>query len=134
MFRPDAQALLAIAHETLVRELLPQLAPEARYAGLMVANAMAIALRELAASPALADAARTLEVAAKALDEADADTAGWASAERRLARHIRRSQAGADPSADAAIHGALCLTAHARLAIDNPRALSDYFGLASQAS
>ncbi len=44
---PDAFALLEIAAATLRTEVLPHVAPEARYAALMVANALAIAEREL---------------------------------------------------------------------------------------
>jgi hypothetical protein len=42
----DATDLIATAREALLNELLPTLAKEQRYAGLMIANAMAIALRE----------------------------------------------------------------------------------------
>ncbi|CAO3421995.1 DUF6285 domain-containing protein [Azospirillum doebereinerae] len=44
---PDAFALLDIALTTLRGEVLPHVAPEARYAALMVANALDIAGREL---------------------------------------------------------------------------------------
>jgi len=44
---PDAFALLDIAASTLRSDILPHVAPEARYAVLMVANALAIAEREL---------------------------------------------------------------------------------------
>lgn len=42
----DATDLIATAREALLNELLPTLAKEQRYVGLMIANAMAIALRE----------------------------------------------------------------------------------------
>jgi hypothetical protein len=42
----DAADLIATARESLLNELLPTLAKDQRYAGLMIANAMAIALRE----------------------------------------------------------------------------------------
>ena len=42
----DAADLIATAREALLNELLPTLAKEQRYAGLMIGNAMAIALRE----------------------------------------------------------------------------------------
>lgn len=44
---PDARGLLEIAAATFRSEVLPHVAPEARYAALMVANALAIAGREL---------------------------------------------------------------------------------------
>ena len=43
----DAADLLATAREALVSELLPALPKEQRYAGLMIANVMAIAARDL---------------------------------------------------------------------------------------
>ncbi|MEP6941613.1 MAG: DUF6285 domain-containing protein [Betaproteobacteria bacterium] len=42
----DATDLIATAREALLEELLPRIPKEQRYAGLMIANAMAIALRE----------------------------------------------------------------------------------------
>ena len=45
--RPNAAELLAIARDTYLEELLPYAPKEKRYAGLMVANAMAIAQREI---------------------------------------------------------------------------------------
>ena len=44
--RPHGLDLLAIARETLRRDVLPDLMEESRYAALMIANAMAIATRE----------------------------------------------------------------------------------------
>lgn len=44
---PDAFALLDIAASTLRSDILPHVTPEARYAVLMVANALTIAEREL---------------------------------------------------------------------------------------
>lgn len=44
---PDARGLLDIAAETLRTEILPHVPPEARYAALMVVNALSIAGREL---------------------------------------------------------------------------------------
>ena len=58
--RPSAADLIEIAREVLQRELLPRLPAEARIHGLMVANALANAEREIAAgtAPALAELAR----------------------------------------------------------------------------
>jgi hypothetical protein len=42
----DAADLIATARDALLSELLPTLAKEQRYVGLMIGNAMAIALRE----------------------------------------------------------------------------------------
>ncbi len=46
--RLDADALLDLATEMLRAEVLPALAPEQRYAGAMIANALEIARRGLA--------------------------------------------------------------------------------------
>jgi hypothetical protein len=57
----DAADLIATAREALLNELLPTLAKEQRYAGLMIANAMAIALRESRSSAdALVDEANRI--------------------------------------------------------------------------
>ncbi len=45
--RPDALELLEVARETLLQRVLPELEGDARYQALMIANAMAIAIREL---------------------------------------------------------------------------------------
>ncbi len=44
---PDARGLLQIAASTFRADVLPHVAPEARFAALMVANALEIAEREL---------------------------------------------------------------------------------------
>ena len=58
--RPSAADLIEIAREVLQQELLPRLPAEARIHGLMVANALANAEREIAAgtAPLLAELAR----------------------------------------------------------------------------
>jgi hypothetical protein len=47
--RPDGADLLASAREVVLKELLPALPPEKAFAARMVANAIAIALREAGA-------------------------------------------------------------------------------------
>lgn len=47
--RPDAKELLEAARAALMAEVLPLLPPDRRMTGLMVASALAIAARELAA-------------------------------------------------------------------------------------
>ena len=47
--RPDGAALLRLARATLLEDLLPALSESRRYDALMVASAMAMAARELAA-------------------------------------------------------------------------------------
>jgi hypothetical protein len=54
--RPDGAELLAVARATLLEDLLPELPQSRRYQALMIANAMAMARRELESrSPAAED-------------------------------------------------------------------------------
>ena len=48
--RPDARELLAIARDTFVTGILPALPDKLRYTGLMIANALAMAKRQIEAS------------------------------------------------------------------------------------
>lgn len=50
--RPDGQDLLLTAREELMKRVLPELPADLRYSALMIANAMAIAARELGAGQA----------------------------------------------------------------------------------
>jgi len=50
--RPDAGELISISRETFASEVLPALPEKLRYTGLMIANALAIAQRELEAGDA----------------------------------------------------------------------------------
>ena len=59
--QPEAADLLALARETLLEKVLPELSGEARYQALMIASAMAMAEREISADPAqLANEAQML--------------------------------------------------------------------------
>ncbi len=62
MEQPDAAALLAVALDTLRQEVIPQLQGDVRFKALMVANAMAIALR--ASSVAAPDLPEAVQLAA----------------------------------------------------------------------
>ena len=119
---PDAANLLATARELLLAELLPALPEDRRYAGLMVANAMAIAAREhgQGAEALCAEAARLRELLA-APSPADGDVAAL---RRALAAAIR---AGAfdSPPQRAALIAHLARSSADRTAISNPKALRD---------
>ena len=93
---PAGAELLRVARAQLLESLLPQLPAALRYEARMVANAMAIAARELAtpAAPAAGDMAA-------------------------LARAVR---AGAH-DADGALQETLRSFTRARLAVSNPRVL-----------
>ena len=126
--RPTGAELLAAARRTLLEELIELLPAERRYDGLMVANAMAIAARELAAADAPARAAlagvaalygETME---SGPDAAEVERA-LSGLDRRLAADIRAGAfdaAGARRDALVALLRAVTL---ARLEISNPKAL-----------
>ncbi len=95
--RPAAGELLAVARQTLLSDLLPALPEEMRYQALMLANALAIAGREIA------------------------QTGGEdAAALQRLAVEIRTGQ----HDGDAAVYDRLLAWTRARVAVTNPKALS----------
>ncbi|HYZ34977.1 MAG TPA: DUF6285 domain-containing protein [Crenalkalicoccus sp.] len=107
--RPDAADLLETAREVVLRELLPHLPEAQRFHARMVANAIGIARREIAA-----DTARALA----ALGGADA-----APALVRLAAGIRTGEH--DPGRPGHLATAATLLALTRLrcAVSAPRAL-----------
>ncbi len=119
---PDAPNLLATARKLLLAELLPALPEDLRYAGLMVANAMAIAAREhdQDAEALRAEAAGLRELLATA-SPVDGDIAAL---RRALAAAIR---AGAfdNPAQQAALIAHLARSSADRTAISNPKALRD---------
>ncbi len=119
---PDAANLLATARKLLLAELLPALPEDLRYAGLMVANAMAIAAREhdQDAEALRAEAAGLRELLATA-SPVDGDIAAL---RRALAAAIR---AGAfdSPAQQAALIAHLARSSADRTAISNPKALRD---------
>lgn len=107
---PDAGNLLETALNSLRTDLLPHLPDHARYAGLMVANALSIALRDLRAEPARAEMAAAMT----SLIGRDDATA--------LCSAIR---AGSFDAADREIglrHALMAIT-KVRLSINNPKAL-----------
>lgn len=123
--QPDATKLLAIARATLLDRLLPQLTEASRYDALMIANAMAIAIREFAAG----DKAARAELGR--LQLLFAETAKSPASEelhvmlaaynRRLAREIRSGRF--DDSERVALLAHLAQTTADELAVSNPRAL-----------
>lgn len=119
--RPTGAELLAEARRTLLEEVLDHLPADRRYDGLMIANAMAIAARELQAGGApVSERLATLRQL-----YGTGGGAGLADLERRLAAEIR---AGAyDPAGDRreAVRRYLRRAVLARLAISNPKALPD---------
>lgn len=113
---PDAPTLLRIARDTLIRTLLPALAGERRYAGLMIARALAIALRELADDGAAA-AAEQVRLFARYPD-APPD-ASLDALRRRLVADIRAGAADDDAEVTALIRDQV----RDRLALTRPETL-----------
>lgn len=107
---PDAHNLLETALTSLRNDLLPHLPDHARYTGLMVANALAITLRDLQA-----DAARA--VVSTEITRLTGEPDGSAL--------CQAMEAGAfdDPETDRALRQALLAITRARLSINNPKAL-----------
>lgn len=125
--RPDGAELLTQARATLLDELLDALPEDKRYPALMVARAMAIAARELAA-PADGGAERqALEALLGPAREAAGEAAGEAGGDPavtalvgRLAGEIRAGRF----DGDSRVHDHLKGEVEARLALSNPKRLS----------
>jgi hypothetical protein len=124
----DSARLLELARAALAEEIVPALPEDARYGARMVANAMAIAAREMTAGEDTAQAERA--ALAKLYDEpptppgrADAETIDealdrlnwWLVAEIRAGRR----------DGDGRVHALLRQAARARLRLVNPKALLD---------
>jgi len=125
--KPDAAALLHVARETLLGELLASLPEERRAAARMVAEAMAIAAREAEAGEA--DLARELRLLTELYGEATVQSAGGTlkdrihAMNRRFAKDIR---AGIfDGACAPGVRALLLEQARARLRVSNPEHLRE---------
>jgi hypothetical protein len=123
--KPDARDLLAIARDAFAAEILPTLGGGLRYTGLMIANALAIAQREMEAGPAPARAER--ERLRALLRERPGAPSGaalhdeLAGYNRRLKEEIRAGRF--DGPERAALLDHLHRTTKEKLAVSNPKAL-----------
>ncbi|WP_119458888.1 DUF6285 domain-containing protein [Rhodospirillaceae bacterium SYSU D60014] len=126
--RPTGAELLAEARRLLIDNLLSLLPPERRYDARMIANAMAIAARELEAGDepvrtalndlaALYDEPVDLGAVAAVLQQRLADL------EHRLAEDIRGGRFDAADARRDAVQAYLRASVLARLRISNPKAL-----------
>jgi hypothetical protein len=118
--RPDATELLAIARQTLLDELLPQLPGSLRYQALMVANAMAIAGRECRDGEA-ADGAEAQLLAALP----DAGGESLDEARQTLCQNIRQGRFDAPGTDQDQLFAALSAITRARLSISNPKGIAE---------
>ena len=124
----DAADLIATARDALLAELLPALPKERRYTGLMIANAMAIAVREerLGFDAARSEAARLRNLLdavgaspMRAADPIDTELATLRACVRDAVGNGRFD----DPERWKMLVAALMHTASDRVAISNPKAL-----------
>ena len=124
----ESARLLKLARAALAEEIVPALPEDARYGARMVANAMAIAAREMIDGEDTARAERTAlaelyeepppppgRTDAETLDEALTRLNWWLVAEIRAGRR----------DGDARVHAILRQAARARLRLANPKALPD---------
>ncbi|HKO08379.1 MAG TPA: DUF6285 domain-containing protein [Alphaproteobacteria bacterium] len=121
--RPSAADLIEIAREVLQQELLPRLPPELRIHGLMVANALANAEREISAgmAPLVAELGRLASRYGKAMDACGGEQlqAVLERLNRRLVADIRAGRL--DGNREIADH--LFATAVAAVRESNPKYL-----------
>ena|SRR5688572_4604985 len=127
--RPNASELLAIARATFTDCILDALPEKARYAGLMVASAMAIAQREFDAgdAPARAERERLRKLLAERAEPAAASAlhAALQGYNRRLAEEIRAGRF--DGAERAAMLEHLRRTTEEKLSVSNPKALGSNY-------
>lgn len=126
--RPDGVRLLALARASLLDEILPTLPGDLSYGARLIANAMAIAARELESGTAPRQAER--ESLARLHGEDKEALPGLAETETldealqrltwRLSAEIRGGRRDGDPE----VFAVLIAGAQDKLAIANPRALS----------
>jgi hypothetical protein len=123
----DAADLMTTAREALLRDLLPALTGERRYAALMIANGMAIAAREhrLGTDAARNEGARLRNLLAELSRSAsesgnDPPTSDLPALRKVVCAAIR---AGRFDAHEQAVEAALTHTAADWVAISNPKAL-----------
>jgi hypothetical protein len=124
---PDAAALLEVARETLLEELLDVIPEERRYAMRMAANALAIAARE--AQTGDADLVEELRLLGQLYGEDVVQAAGAdlheriAKMNKRFARDIRDGLF--DGACEQGVQALLMEQVRARLRISNPGYLEE---------
>ena len=123
--RPHAAELLKAAHAAITDDILPALQEPLRYTGLMIANALAIAGREIAAgdAPARAEYLRLCALLSEEPRPLTGDALREAVGElnRRLGCNIRAGLL--DGEARARLLDHLRQTTFEKLAVSNPKAL-----------
>lgn len=117
----DAADLMATARDALLQDVLPSLPKDQRYAGLMIANVMAIAAREHRSGrdAATREAQRLRDL----LAAIGAETAGELPALRRAVCTAIREGRFDEGARDDELQAHLAQTAADWVAISNPKAL-----------
>lgn len=118
--RPNALELIHIANATLASDILPDAKPEQLYQLRMIANALGIAARELAAHDL------NVEQETHGLNALYGDTKppdALPARNRRLALDIRRGQFESSDAQASALRRHLLATARAKLAAAYPKGL-----------
>lgn len=125
--RPDARDLLETARDAFTTEVLPAVPEALRYTALMIANAIAIAQREIAAgdAPLRGEYRRLAGLLPEKPAAPDGDALGEAveSYNRRLANEIRAGRFDGEERSAMLEH--LRRTTQEKLAVSNPKALVD---------
>lgn len=122
---PSRSSLVETALDAFRAEILPHLDGEKKYVGLMVASALAIALREFAADTDGAAARRLLDAFAKLYGEDNVARAGYEGTEaiamlnRHLARELRDGQY--DEALFGPVFDLLTIQAEEKLKLSNPK-------------
>jgi hypothetical protein len=122
-YSPNATDLIDIARQTLVERVLPALTDAHRYEGLMIANALGIALRELQAAEKTREAEQAMAQAVTQLLGAPAQHGAAEPASARLAAAIRAGRFDPGHPGSDTVKAVLAAEVRAQLAIDNPKAL-----------
>ena len=124
---PEGSELLLVARKTLLDEVAPLAGDNARYTVAMIANAMAIAIREAEAgeAPALAALARLDRIYGIEPRELHGEALRRAlvAHDQQLADDIRAGRFDADDGKRGAVLAHLRESVAARLRISNPKSL-----------
>ena len=122
---PPGPALLALARDVLLNDLLPLLPQERRFEALLVANCMAIAEREAGTDGPKDAIFRELKISSGPDDPSPSRLAGEGAGDflRRLARDLRIGAFENSPEREAAARAILWRLTIAKLRLANPRFL-----------
>lgn len=128
--RASGTELLSEARRTLLETIVPSLPAHLRYDGLMIANAMAIAMREITDGSAAIEAVLGASIglyddAASAQNDAETHDSTFVRLERRLANDIRVGVFDAPGPTRNQVRQALRAITAARLRLSNPKALAE---------